>query len=152
MVRQLEAHGHLEFWQKFVDNFLVEKKLYGDGSLFFRSSMRKLLKFATKTPGKVALPANFQSKTFKSDVHVRQKIRTAIPSSYMPNHFAPISEGSLVAVFMPEERCNVLGLEGFSDYESLVAKVLVVRDGDVYKCVWMESQPVRVPVLADGMS
>lgn len=74
----------------------------------------------------------------------------------MPHPFAPVKAGSLAAVYLPDVRCDSLGLGGFKDYEPLIARVVKVLGNDTFECQWLVSQPFRgdheVDGLADGYS
>lgn len=148
-VRQvLEARGVLEYWQRFPDNFYGDRGLYGDGSAYFRSCMRKLLKAATKT---AELPAAVNNTDVPEFNPVRLKICDAIPSSYMPSHTPP-RVNSLVAVHLTDDRRAELNLsDEFMNFEPLIARVARVVDDETFECSWLESQPVRGEVVPDGL-
>lgn len=145
----LAARGALEYWSTFSDNFFGARHLFGDGSAFFRSCIRKLLKGATKTAElqvlneAVEIEPEFQP--------VRLKICDAIPSSYMPSKTPPQVK-SLVAVYLTSDRRDELGLsDSFSSFEPLIARVVRVIDDESFECSWLESQPVKGEVLLDGL-
>lgn len=116
-VRQvLEERGALAYWTQFVDNFFGDRYVYGDGSAYFRSVLRKLRRASTKTSKPPVEPA-VAVKPFEP---VRQRIRDTIPSSYMPSSVPPQAR-SLVAVYLSENRVRELGLDGFRHFEPLIA-------------------------------
>lgn len=144
----LEARGALGYWEKFGENFYGDRCLYGDGLAYFRSSMRKLLRAATKT---AVLPAVDGCVIEHAFTPVRLKIANAVPPSYMPSKVPPIKK-SLVAVYFTDERREELNLsEAFTEFEPLIACVERVIDSETFECSWLESQPCQGEVLPDGM-
>lgn len=145
----LEARGVLGYWQNFCGNFYGNRNQYGDGSAYFRSCMRKLLKAATKT---AELPAvNAHVDVVPDFKPVRLKICDAVPDSYMPSK-APPQAKSLVAVYFTDDRREELNLSGeFMDFEPLIARVQRVVDNETFECTWLESQPISGEIVPDGL-
>lgn len=82
---------------------------------------------------------------------MQQQVSESFPTSYMPNE-SPIRPESLLAVYLPITRCDELHLNGFQDYEPLLAKVVRVLDDGHYECLFLESQPVRGQAHTDGLA
>lgn len=137
----VEKYGAGDYWRGFVDTFDEDRKKIGDGSEYYRTMMRKLSRAATKS----AIPTVEQvvEKGPPKKAYVRQQLVQAIASSYMPNPFAPICVGSLVAVYLTDARCAALDLKGFAKFQPLIARVEQVLDADSFECIWLESQPAR---------
>lgn len=114
--------------------------------------MRKLLLASAKRPVP-PLPAELVATD--TDVpklpFVRQKINEGIPNSYMPHPFAPVRAGSLVAVYLSEDRCNELDLAGFHQFEPLLARVSKVLANGAFESNFLESQSVNGKTRANGL-
>lgn len=136
--------GAEDYWRNLPDTFFGNRPLYGNGSEYFRSTMRTLLKSATTTP---PLPVEILNeiglKPRDHEAFVRQKISEAIPSSYMPCPQSEIKVGSLVAVNLSHRRCEELGLHGFDNFEPVLARVSAVLDPETFECRWLVSLPAR---------
>lgn len=145
----LEERGVLDYWRDFPENFFGDRSVYGDGSTFFRSAVRKLRRAATRTPKPPPAPAG--AGVVKPYDPVRQKIKNEIPSSYMPSSTPPQVK-SLVAVYMTESRWNELGLNGFDHFEPLIARVRRVIDSETFECQWLASQPVHGEAMENGLT
>lgn len=105
--------------------------------------MRKLVRASTTVPPPPPpIPADRPAPVKSRREFVQQQVLESFPTSYMPND-APIRVDSLVAVHLPTRRADELGLEGFGDYEPLLAKVVRVLDDGRYECLFLESQSVQ---------
>lgn len=138
----IEKYGADEYWRKFPNEFLEDRRSIGDGSAYYRTLMRKLAKAATKSVVPTVAAPQEQGPLKKSCV--RQKMAQYIPSSYLPDPFAPPVKDSLVAVLLTEARCMEMGLRGFAKYEPLIARVIRVVDSETFECIWLQSQPTKM--------
>lgn len=149
----LDQYGARDYWKNFPDNFFGNRHLFGDGSQYFRVTMRKLVNACTKTPPlPVQILDDIGQRRRDKDAFIKQKLSEAIPSSYMPSPYSQIKVGSLIAVHLTEERCGELGLVGFKDFQPLLARVCQVLDAENMECVWLVSQPLKGPHCEDGLS
>lgn len=68
----------------------------------------------------------------------------------MPHPFAPVKVDSLVAVYLTVDRCNELDLDGFAEFEPLIAKVVKVLDNG-FECHFLESQSAQGNSQRNGL-
>lgn len=129
----MEKYGAADYWRDFSENFENDRNAIGDGSVYFRTMMRKLSKAATKTAAPVAEPVLEKMPPKKACVQIA--LSRAIPASYMPNPFAPIKEGALVAVHLSDARCTELGLTGFTHFGSDCQSGAGAGPGDLRVCL-----------------
>lgn len=143
--------GADKYWEEFMGTVLTDTEALGDGSRYFHTCMRKLIRASASLPKPPSLPVPDRVvEANRSKPSVRQIINHGFPTSYMPHPSAPIKEGSLVAVYITEERCQELHLDGFHSFEPLIAKTIRVVPPNSYECVWLESQPGN-EVVPDGL-
>lgn len=150
----LENAGAEKYWEEFRATVLSDTEALGNGSRYFQTCIRKLTRASAVLPRPPSLPvADRVVEAHQSKPSVRQKINQFFPTSYMPHPSAPIKEGSLLAVYLTEERRNELNLVGFHAFEPLIAKATRVLSPNSYECIWLESQRVNENVpdgLVDG--
>lgn len=134
----MEKYGVANYWTNFAEKFEDDRRELGDGSVYFRTLMRKLLKAATRSVAPETVePVPETSQPKKACVQIA--LTKAIPASYMPNPFAAIKEGTLVAVHLTDARCAELGVTGFANFQPLIARVDRVLDSETFDCVWLKS-------------